>query len=140
MVKQIQDFRSGARKHDQMAIMARSITDQDAADIAAHFASLPAMKGDAKDVSEAGRQLYELGDTSRGVVACASCHGADGRGSAIQHFAPVIAGQEWRYLDKQLRDWRSGDRKNSPGQVMSQVTRLLTDAEIEALATHLSGR
>lgn len=45
IVKQIQDFRSGARKHDQMAIMARSITDEDAADIAAYFASLPSMRG-----------------------------------------------------------------------------------------------
>jgi len=140
IVKQIQDFRSGARKHDQMAIMARSITDQDAADIAAHFSALPAMKGDAKDISEAGRRLYEQGDATRGVTACASCHGIDGRGMGFQALAPAIAGQEWRYLDKQLRDWRSGDRKNSPGQVMSEVTRQLTDADIEALATHLSGR
>lgn len=139
IVKQIQDFRSGARKHDQMAIMARSITDEDAADIARHFASLPAMKGDANDVSPTGRALYERGDPARGVLACVSCHGADGRGVRGQSLAPVIGGQEWRYLDKQLRDWRSGDRRNSAGHVMNNVTRALTDAEIEALATHLSG-
>lgn len=139
MLKQIRDFRSGARKHDQMAIMARSITDEDAADILSHFASLPAMKGDAGDVSESGRTLYEGGDAARGIAACASCHGVDGRGKRDQPLAPVIGGQEWRYLDKQLRDWRSGDRKNSPGQIMNAVTKSLTDAEIEALATHLSG-
>lgn len=138
-LKQIRDFRSGARKHDQMAIMARSITDEDAADIASYFAGLPAMKGDAKDVSAVGRTLYEQGDAARGVVSCASCHGLGGRGSKDQPLAPPIAGQEWRYLDKQLRDWRSGDRRNSAGQVMNAVTRALTDAEIEALATHLSG-
>ena len=138
-LKQIQDFRSGARKHDQMAIMARSITDEDAADIASYFAGLPAMKGDAKDVSTVGRALYEQGDAARGVVSCASCHGVNGRGSRDQPLAPAIAGQEWRYLDKQLRDWRSGDRRNSAGQVMNAVARALTDAEIEALATHLSG-
>lgn len=138
-LKQIQDFRSGARKHDQMAIMARSINDEDAADIAAYFSALPAMKGDARDVSQVGRHLYERGDASRGVVACASCHGLDGRGSADQPLMPRIAGQEWRYLDKQLRDWRSGERRNSAGQLMNAVTRGLTDAEIEALATHLSG-
>lgn len=138
-LKQIQDFRSGARKHDQMAIMARSITDEDAADIASYFSGLPAMKGDAKDVSAVGRTLYEQGDSARGVVPCASCHGLDGRGRRDQPLAPHIAGQEWRYLDKQLRDWRSGDRRNSAGLVMNAVTRALTDAEIEALATHLSG-
>lgn len=138
-LKQIRDFRTGARKHDQMAIMARSITDEDAADIASYFASLPSMKGDARDVSAIGRALYEQGDAARGVVSCASCHGVGGQGSRDQALAPRIAGQEWRYLDKQLRDWRSGDRRNSVGQVMNAVTRALTDAEIEALATHLSG-
>ncbi len=138
-LKQIRDFRSGDRKHDQMAIMARSITDEDAADIAAYFSGLPAMKGDPKDVSAIGRALYEQGDAARGVVSCASCHGTDGRGGRDQALAPRIGGQEWRYLDKQLRDWRSGDRRNSAGQVMNLVTHALTDAEIEALATHLSG-
>lgn len=139
IVKQIQDFRSGARKHDQMAIMARSITDEDAADIAAYFASLPSMRGDARDVSELGRRLYEQGDSVRGVPACAACHGPRGEGLRAQPLSPVLGGQEWRYLDQQLRNWRSGDRRNSPGGVMSDAIRPLTDTEIEALASHLSG-
>ncbi|WP_298011300.1 cytochrome c4 [uncultured Aquabacterium sp.] len=139
IVKQIQDFRSGARKHDQMAIMARSITDEDAADIAAYFASLPSMRGDARDVSELGRRLYEQGDSVRGVPACAACHGPRGEGQRAQPLSPVLGGQEWRYLDQQLRNWRSGDRRNSPGGVMSDAIRPLTDTEIEALASHLSG-
>jgi cytochrome c553 len=139
ILKQIQEFRTGARKHDQMAIMARSITDEDVLDIAAYFAAQPAMRGDAKDVSALGRRLFEQGDASRGLQACASCHGADGRGQRTPLLAPMVAGQEWRYLDKQLRDWRSGDRRNSPGGAMNAAARPLTDADIEALATHLSG-
>jgi cytochrome c553 len=139
IVKQIQDFRSGARKHDQMAIMARSITDEDAADIAAYFASLPAMRGDARDASEPGRRLYEQGDPGRGVPACAACHGPRGEGLRAQALVPVLGGQAWRYLDQQLRNWRSGERRNSPGGVMNAALRSLNDTEIEALATHLSG-
>lgn len=141
LVKQMQDFRSGARKHDQMAIMARSVSDEDVRDISAYFASLPVMKGEpdpkAAAASAIGQRLYEQGDATRGVPACASCHSPQAQGAAL---APRIAGQEWRYLDKQLRDWRSGDRKNSPDGVMNKALAPLTDAEIEALATHLASQ
>jgi len=141
LVKQMQDFRSGARKHDQMAIMARSVSDEDVRDISAYFASLPAMKGEsdpkAAAVSAIGQRLHEQGDATRGVLACASCHSAQAKGPAL---APRIAGQEWRYLDKQLRDWRSGDRQNSPDGVMNKALAPLSDAEIEALAMHLASQ
>ncbi len=141
LVKQMQDFRSGARKHDQMAIMARSVSDEDVRDISAYFASLPAMKGEpdpkAAATSAIGQRLHEQGDATRGVLACASCHSPQAQGAAL---APRIAGQEWRYLDKQLRDWRSGDRKNSPDGVMNKALAPLSDAEIEALATHLASQ
>lgn len=140
VLKQMQDFRSGARKHDQMAIMARSVSDEDVRDIAAYFASMPAMKGEAVAPNAVGQRLYEQGDASRGVAACASCHGPQGRGLSAQPLAPVIGGQEWRYLDKQLRDWRSGDRRNAPDGVMNQALKGLTDAEIESLASYLAAQ
>lgn len=142
VLKQIRDFRSGARKHDQMAIMARSVSDEDVRDIAAYFSGLPAMKPDGSARGESlakGKALFEQGDAARGVTACASCHGAKGEGTTGQTLIPLLGGQEWRYLDKQLRDWRSGDRKNAPDGVMNQVTKGLTDNDIEALATYLSG-
>jgi cytochrome c553 len=42
ILNQIRDFRTGARKDDQMGIVARNIADGDMADIAAYFAGLPA--------------------------------------------------------------------------------------------------
>lgn len=140
ILKQIQDFRSGARKHDQMGIMARSVSDEDVRDIAAHFSTLPPMKGEGGEPHPLGQALFEQGDPARGVVACISCHGAQGKGVKGNALAPVIGGQEWRYLDKQLRDWRSGERRNSADGVMSQVLKPLTDAEVEALANYLSAQ
>ncbi len=138
IVKQIQDFRSGGRKHDQMAIMARSIADEDLVDIAAYFGSLPVMRGDAGEVPEPGKRLYLSGDSARGIVACVSCHGEKGKGVAGMPLSPVLGGQEWRYLEKQLLDWRSGERRNARDGVMTQVTRHLTDGEVQALATYLA--
>jgi cytochrome c553 len=137
ILKQIREFRSGVRKHDQMAIMARSVSDEDVLDIAAYFAQQPAMSGDGNKAYAAVQQLYTQGDAARGIPACASCHGADGR-KTLSPTHPVIGGQEWRYLDQQLRDWRSGERHNSPGGVMNTVAKPLTDAEIEGLANYLA--
>ncbi len=154
ILKQIRDFRGGARSHDFMQIMARSVSDEDVADIAAYFNSLPLMKGDgsappaeasaAASDSALGQRLFTQGDAARGVPACISCHGEGGRSQLQGQGAgavrvPHIGGQEWRYLDKQLRDWRSGERRNSAAGVMNQATRALSDAEIESLATYLSG-
>ena len=152
ILKQIRDFRSGARTHDFMQIMARSVSDEDVIDIAAHFNSLPLMKGDGSSLpgqaptgdAVLGQRLYTQGDAARGVPACITCHGETGRSQrlgqgAAQVLVPHIGGQEWRYLDKQLRDWRSGERRNSAGGVMNQATQRLSDTEIESLANYLSG-
>lgn len=179
IVKQVEDFRSGKRKHDFMAMMARSISDTDLADIAAYFASQPAMPASAANggapgagagagagasagaagggspgagsgtatragasvvfnvpPAGAGQQLYQRGDGSRRVAACAACHGAAGQG--VAGVAPVIGGQGLRYLAQQLHDWRSGARRNSPGGAMNQAAAPLSDAEIEALAQYVS--
>lgn len=137
-VKQIQDFRSGARKHDFMAIMAKSLDDADLVDIAAYFAAQPKMKGDGTGDNAVAKNLFANGDDARGVPACVSCHGEGGKGLS-GNLAPVIGGQEWRYLDKQLREWRTGERRNSEGGVMNQAIKPLTDAEIQSLADYLSG-
>lgn len=138
LVKQIQDFRSGARMHDFMAIMARSLDDADLVDIAAYFAAQSRMQGDGTGATPVAQRLYAEGDATRGITACASCHGEQGKGLPGNP-APLIGGQEWRYLDTQLRAWRSGERRNSDGGVMNQVTRSLTEAEVQALVDYLAG-
>ncbi|WP_235839994.1 c-type cytochrome [Derxia lacustris] len=140
LLKQLRDLRSGARKNDFMQVMARSIDDATAADIVAYFSSLPPMRGEAGNASPAGRELYARGDAARGIPACASCHGANGEGQRLADgIAPRLGGQTWRYLERQLLDWRDGHRGNSVGGVMTAAVRGLSDAEITAIATHLSG-
>ena len=133
LVKQLRNFRSGDRRHDFMAMMARSIDDVAAADIAAYFASLPVMRGDGSGAAPVAREFY--------VAACVECHGEAGKGgktvSGVN--APVIGGQDQRYLEKQLTEWRSGERRNSPDGAMNRVTKALTDDEIRTLANYLAG-
>ncbi|MQA37872.1 c-type cytochrome [Rugamonas aquatica] len=145
IIKQIQDFRSGKRKHEFMKMMATGISDADLADIAAYFATLPPMPAAAKSAQAPqqaaaplshAQQLYAQGDPARKLPACTSCHGEGGKGTA--GVGPVIGGQGQRYLEQQLHDWRSGSRNNSAGGVMNQFAAPLSDAEIEALARYVS--
>lgn len=138
LVKQVHDFRKGARKNDFMQMMAKSLDDADLADIAAYFASLPAKEPKPEPKPDAqARALFEQGDASRNLLACASCHGAGGKGVNAAT-GPILRGQAERYLVQQLHDWKTGVRRNSAGGVMNSQAALLSDAEIAALARYLS--
>lgn len=140
LLKQFRSFRSGERKDDMMSTMAKSVEDADALDIFAFFHAQRPMAGDGKGETLRAKKLYLEGEPDRGIPACASCHGVDGRGGrAGTVVSPVIAGQEWRYLEKQLIDWRSGQRKNSPGDVMSNASKNLSDEDIRLLTDYLAG-
>ncbi len=42
LVKTLKDYRSGARKHEQMGVMARGLSDRDIDNLAAYYHQLPA--------------------------------------------------------------------------------------------------
>lgn len=148
LLKQFNDFRSSTRHNDFMAMMARTVDDETAADIFAYYAAQPVMSGDGAGSNALGKKLYLEGDATRQVQACSSCHGADGRGLAANQpspvaglaveLIPIIGGQDWYYLDQQLRDWRDGERTNSAEGIMNKVTAKLTDNEIKALNDYIS--
>lgn len=139
LMKQIRDFRSGARQNDSMFIMARSLNDRDAADILAYFSSQK-VAGEKSGDAALGRQLFAQGDAARGIPACAGCHGEAGQGQQVGDAAyPRLAGQHRRYVTKQLTEWRAGERKNSQGGVMNIITRQLSDNDIDQLAAYVAG-
>lgn len=135
---QLRNFRSGQRKNGYMAVIAATVDEADIRDLAAYFSAQPAMRGDTDSAASppslaAAVQLARTGDATRGVPACASCHGEQGAGIDGQP-APRLAGQDLRYLQKQLLDWRSGQRQDSGATTMASVAAPLSDAEIDALA------
>lgn len=65
------------------------------------------------------------------VGTCAPCHGADGIGKAPQY--PNLQGQKATYIEKQLKAFRSGERKDAS---MSAVAKPLTDEDIASLAAY----
>lgn len=142
LAKQLRDFSSGVRKHDVMRLMAQNLDAEDQRDIAAYFAALPAMHAaSAAPPDGAGAARYAQAGPAPSVPACAACHGEQGRGQPGAGVpGPVIAGQDARYLEQQLLDWRSGWRTNSPDGAMTRAARALSDADIHALAAYLGGQ
>jgi cytochrome c553 len=141
--KQLNDFQSGARKSEIMTAMASGLSSQDIADIAAFFSGAPRWDAEEAEFIASGRALYEGGDYARGLPACQTCHGENGTGEIgadNKAPAPIIGGQRQLYLTSQLHLWKVGDRENSPGGVMNEVARKLTDAEIDQLARFLASQ
>ena len=139
IAKQLRNFQNGVRTHQIMSALAMTINDAELTDIATYFASRQKMQGISTGDNPAGKKLFLKGDPSRKIPACESCHGVNGKGKApnISTY-PVIGGQHKGYLRAQLVNWRSGERSNSPGNIMNLFAKPLTDAEIEALADYLS--
>jgi len=67
------------------------------------------------------------------AVLCAACHGE--KGIPQDKNIPVIAGQQQGYLYLQLRDYKSGARKDD---VMSPIAQMLERDDMMALAEHFA--
>lgn len=140
LMKQLRDFKSGARKDPTMTAMAAPLSEQDIADLAAHFARQTVsagQKGDEKKTA-AGADLFLGGNRQTGVPACVGCHGSEAQGNPAGDF-PALRGQHSAYLVKTLKDFRSGARMNDPALMMHDVVIKLNDQEIEAVAEYLAG-
>lgn len=140
IVKQIHDYQTGARKHQIMSAMAKTVSDGELVDIAAYFTSRNKMAGSGAG-SPVGESIFSNGNSSTSLIPCIRCHGVKGKGLTPKtSLFPVIGGQHKEYLRKQLTDFRGRIRLNSPGQIMNNITKSLTDAEIEALAEYISAQ
>ncbi|MDP2561030.1 cytochrome c [Psychrobium sp. 1_MG-2023] len=139
IVKQLADFKSGARKDPIMMGMAMALSEQDMADIAAFYQSQQVTEGTTpENVVQVAKNLFLGGDMERNIAACIACHGPRGNGSGLAKF-PKISSQNEAYTIAQLKKFRSGERANDPQGMMGDTTKHLTDSEIEALAKYLVG-
>ena len=87
--------------------------------LAGAFSLLALQCAVAQDI-EAGRAKAQV---------CAACHGADG--NSIAPMFPSLAGQTWRYLYIQLKDYKEGRRTNP---IMSPMAAPLTRQEMIDIA------
>ena len=139
LVKQLMDYKSGARANPTMTAMVAALTDQDVLDIAAWYSSQQvSLLGADPETLELGETLYRAGIKDLSVAACSACHSPTGNGNEPAGF-PSLSGQHSEYTLLQLKAFRAGERQNDSSAVMRSVVERLTDKELEALASYVSG-
>ena len=68
---------------------------------------------------------------------CNACHGPAGNKTIMPDY-PKIAGQNVKYIERQMTDIKSGARANGNAAAMKGVMHLVDEAEIKAIAEYVS--
>lgn len=137
--KQLQDYKTGHRKHELMGPMVTGLSDQDMADLAAWFSSLPTPKpqGNRQNLPKA-ELLVNKGDGKRTLPPCSVCHGSEGKGEKMD--IPALAGQQADYFAQTLEAYQKDVRRNDIFGRMRILSKQLTAEEIKELARYYQGK
>lgn len=137
---QIAAFKGNTTRQDPIMIgMVAALTEQDAADIGAFYASQKLSSSAPHDRAKAnkGRQIYKGGIMKYGIPACQGCHGPEGAGNAGAGY-PQLGGQFVAYTMKQLNAFKDGSRSSDDNSVMRMLMESMKADEIEAVANYIA--
>jgi cytochrome c553 len=144
LYKQMRDYSSidgmpPVRENAIMNAMITGIDDDQKRALADYFASQELKPEAAKnlDTIEQGQQIWRGGIASKGVPACAACHGPSGAGLPAEY--PRLSGQFAAYTFDQLKGFRDGIRANDPNEMMRDIALKMTDAEMRAVSDYAAG-
>ena len=124
IMKQLRDFRSGERKSDAMAPIAKGLAEGDLRKLAAYFAAKtwPARQASAQPPAP-----------PKGIDQCRACHQPNFEGGMP---APRLAGLSYEYLVGEMREFASDERSNNLD--MPKFVRALPEGQRDAIARYLS--
>ena len=127
---ELRDFKSGARKNDQMTPVAEALEPTDLMALAGYFSKKPWPN---LQQPQAAANVATDAQRVNASVVCTSCHQETFKGDSTQ---PRLAGQERAYLQKTMTDFASGARANNPG--MTGFMKGIAPPDIDALAAWLA--
>ncbi len=140
---QVSHFQTGSRQNPTMMAMAMTVQGDNIKVVSDFFASKPVTaiklqyRGDKVVIDDIGEKLAYQGDWQRDIPACTSCHGPSGIGAGQ---FPRLAGQEPTYFKNQLLAWQTGTRTGDADNMMGNIAKKLTAAEIDALTQYFSAQ
>lgn len=120
---QLNAFKEGSRNNPVMSGMAKNLSDNDIANLAAYFSGVKS--------KSAGGDAVLAKQGSAKASQCFGCHANNAQGRGM---FPKLAGQHPAYLAKQLQDFKKGDRKSGP---MQAIAANLSESDIAQLTAYL---
>lgn len=141
-LQQMLAFQQGKRVNPVMTINVDNFNQQQLADLAAYFATLPVTPATTPTAPPEqlalGKKLALEGDWDNYLPPCSSCHGPNNQG--VDGNFPGIAGQHASYIKQQLELWQQGQRKSDPVQLMEVIAKRLKPEQIDAVAAYLASQ
>ncbi len=136
IARQLADFKSGKRVSETMKPQAEGLTPEEMAALGAYFEKkkIGGRRVQDADLLAVGKYIFSQGNRYSGLAGCATCHGADGHGTAQ---LPRLAGQHPRYIEDQLKQFNKRERTND-NAVMHTVASKLTELETHAVAAYIA--
>ena len=138
IAKQLENFKTGKRKSTAMSDMVAKLTPDEMVALGKYFEKQAVAVEPAKDkgLAAVGQYIYHQGNKFSGLAACASCHGAEAKGTTA---LPRLAGQYADYIATQLQQFNKRERTND-NAVMHAIVSKMTPLEMAAVAEYLSGK
>ena len=141
LLAQLKAFKDGSRVDPLMSSQAMMLSDEDMANLAVYFESLPAAAQSIADESllERGEALYRGGNKEDKTSACLACHGPTGRGNPAAKY-PSLQGQHAAYTAKQLNAYADRARTtDGKTRIMQDIAANLDKDDIAALSSYVQG-
>ena len=134
IIKQLADIRSGLRTNPAMYPFAIKLPDAQAlANVAAYIETLCVPRDSGKYEGPESTQLIAYGKALYDRE-CVQCHQANGEGIKEKLY-PVIAGQHYKYLLRQMIEIRDGKRRNSHPEMVRVIAKY-DNAQLVAIAAY----
>ncbi len=144
LARQLKDFQQGLRKYGPMEYTVSQLSPDYIREIADYFAAqeVPYSRSPLPQLPAStlrrGEELVTHGDPSRGIPACAACHGSQLTG--VQPDIPGLVGLPYDYISSQLGSWRTRTRATVAPDCMSEIANRLGASDITAVSAWLAGR
>ncbi len=133
-LQQMRDIKAGTRANGMTAAMKgimHLVSDEEIKVLANYVSTFPRREGGLSMAEDSeGAKLFKS-------KTCFTCHGADGKTPLLPNY-PKIEGQNAEYALQQMKDIKTGVRNNSQTAAMKGIMHLVSDEEMQILATYLS--
>ena len=144
LYNQLLNFQHGRRTYPAMNYMVRHLPNDYLKDIARYFSEQHPPYPPSQKLSlsaqqvERAKTLVTMGDKSKSVPACMSCHGNGLMG--VAPFVPAVIGLPSAYLYAQLSNWKDGRRQAAKPDCMAAIVGKLSNEDMVIVTNWLGSQ